>query len=299
MISYVEEHRHLGVEPICRALNWNPSTFYAAKVRPPSDRAMRDEWLLDHIRRVYDENYGVYGARKVWKQLLRERIPAAKCTVERLMRREGLVGVRRGRKCRTTRPDEGAVRPPDLVDRTFAVERPNRLWVADLTYVRCWNPDRVYVAFVIDAFSRLIVGWSIAAHLRTELPLEALEIAITRRDRSLDELVHHSDRGSQYISIVYTERLAEFGIAPSVGSVGDSYDNALAETIIGLYKSELIERSRPWKTYDQVELATLEWVHWFNTRRLFEPLGYVPPIEFEQAYYDAVERNREKVEVDQ
>jgi transposase InsO family protein len=226
MISYIEEHRHLGVEPICRVLNWNPSTFYAAKVRPPSDRAMRDEWLLDHIRRVYDENYGVYGVRKVWKQLVREGIPAAKCTVERLMRREGLVGVRRGRKCRTTRPDEAAVRPPDLVDRTFVVERPNKLWVADLTYVRCWNPDRVYVAFVIDAYSRLIVGWSIAAHLKTELPLEALEIAITRRERSLDELIHHSDRGSQYTSIVYTERLAEAGIAPSVGSVGDSYDNA-------------------------------------------------------------------------
>jgi transposase InsO family protein len=298
MICYIDDHRHLGVETICRVLNWNASTYYAARVRPPSDRALRDEWLLEHIRRVFEENFGVYGARKVWKQMLREGIPVARCTVERLMRKAGLVGVRRGRKCRTTKPDEKAQRPPDLVDRNFNVDRPNKLWIADLTYVKCWNPDQVYVAFVIDAYSRLIVGWSIATHLRAEFPLEALEIAIMRRDRNLDDLIHHSDAGSQYTSIVYTEHLAEFGISPSVGSVGDSYDNAMAETIIGLYKSELIERRKPWKTFHQIELATLEWVHWYNTRRLLEPIGDIPPLEYEQAYYDRERSFEGKVEVD-
>jgi putative transposase len=225
----------------------------------------------------------VYGARKVWRQLHREGITAARCTVERLMGELGLVGVRRGKTYKTTTPD-AAARPADLVERDFSAQRPNQLWVADLTYVATWS-GFVYVAFVIDAFSRFIVGWQASRSLRTDLALDALEMAIWRRRGGLDGLVHHSDRGGQYLAIRYTERLAEAGAVTSVGSRGDSYDNALAETIIGLYKTELIRRRSPWKGIDDVEYATLEWVDWFNHRRLLEPIGHVPPAEFEAAYW--------------
>jgi putative transposase len=226
---------------------------------------------------------GVYGARKVWRQLHREGIAVARCTVERLMGELGLEGVRRGKPHRTTTPEAAAARPADLVERDFSASRPNQLWVADLTYVATWS-GFVYVAFVVDAFSRFIAGWQAARSLRTDLALDALEMAIWARRSGLDGLVHHSDRGSQYLAIRYTERLAEAGAVTSVGSVGDSYDNALAETIIGLYKTELIRRRGPWKGIDQVEYATLEWVDWFNHRRLLEPIGHVPPTEFEAAY---------------
>jgi putative transposase len=259
-----------------------PSTYDHA-IRPPSARAVRDTELKTEIARVHAEHLGVYGARKVWRQLHREGIAVARCTIERLMGELGLEGVRRGKPRRTTTPDEIAARPADLVDRDFAAQRPNQLWVADLTYVATWS-GFVYVAFIIDAFSRFIVGWQASRSLRTDLALDALEMAIWRRQAQLDGLVHHSDRGSQYLSIRYTERLAEAGAVASVGSRGDSYDNALAETIIGLYKTELIRRRSPWKAIDEVEHATLEWVDWFNHRRLLEPIGYVPPAEFEAAF---------------
>lgn len=285
MTAFISEHRgRFGVEPICRVLDTAVSTYYAARRRPPSRRALRDEELAAEIRRVFQENYRVYGARKLWRQLKREGIKTAKCTVERLMAREGIQGVRRGKRRGTTRRHLAAARPPDLVDRAFTASRPNELWVADLTEVVTWS-GICYAGFVIDAYSRMIVGWSIATHIRTELPLEALEMAIWRRDTVLDGLVHHSDAGSQYTSIRYTERLADAGIAPSVGSVGDSYDNALAETHIGLYKTELIQRQRPWRTPEQVELATLEWIDWFNNRRLHSSIGDIPPAEAEGRYY--------------
>jgi putative transposase len=232
---------------------------------------------------VHAEHFGVYGARKLWRQLHREGIAVARCTVERLMGELGLQGVRRGKAHKTTTPDVAAPRPADLVERDFSATRPNQLWVADLTYVATWS-GVVYVAFVIDAFSRFLVGWQASRSLRTDLALDALEMAIWRRQAQLDGLVHHSDRGGQYLSIRYTERLAEAGAVTSVGSRGDSFDNALAETIIGLYKAELIRRRGPWKGLDQVEYATLEWVDWFNHRRLLEPIGHVPPAEFEAAY---------------
>jgi putative transposase len=284
MIAYIDQHRdHYGVEPICRVLPIAPSTYHDAKRRPPSARALRDQELKAKIARVHAEHFGVYGARKVWRQLHREGIAVARCTVERLMRELGLEGVRRGKARGTTTPDETTARPVDLVDRHFAAQRPNQLWVADLTYVASWS-GFVYVAFVIDAFSRFLVGWQASQSLRTDLALGALEMAIWRRRGGLDGLVHHSDRGSQYLSIRYTERLAEAGAVASVGSRGDSFDNALAETIIGLYKTELIRRHGPWKGMDEVEYATLEWVDWFNHRRLLEPIGYVPPAEFEAAF---------------
>jgi putative transposase len=284
MIAYIDAHRdRFGVEPICQLLPIAPSTYYAAKRRPPSARALRDEELKLEIRRVHEDNFGVYGARKVWRQLGREGIAVARCTVERLMGELGLEGVRRGKPHRTTTPDPAAPRPADLVDRDFSAQRPNQLWVADLTYVATWS-GFVYVALVIDAFSRFIVGWQAARSLRADLALDALEMAIWRRQAQLEGLVHHSDRGSQYLSIRYTERLAEAGAVTSVGSRGDSFDNALAETIIGLYKTELIRRRGPWRGLDDVEYATLEWVDWFNHRRLLEPLGCVPPAEFEAAY---------------
>jgi putative transposase len=285
MIAYIDANRHrFGVEPICQLLPIAPSTYYAASRRPASARAVRDAKLKGEIARVHAEHFGVYGARKVWRQLHREGIAVARCTVERLMRELGLEGVRRGKGRRTTTPDETAARPADLVDRHFAAQRPNQLWVADLTYVATWS-GFVYVAFVIDAFSRFLVGWQASRSLRTDLALDALEMAIWRRRGGLDGLVHHSDRGSQYLSIRYTERLAEAGAVTSVGSRGDSYDNALAETIIGLYKTELIRRRGPWKGLDEVEYATLEWVDWFNHRRLLEPIGHVPPAEFEAIYW--------------
>jgi putative transposase len=292
MIAYIHANRdRFGVEPICKVLPIAPSTYYAAGRRPRSARSRRDEELKVEIRRVHAENFGVYGARKVWRQLRREGVGVARCTVERLMGELGLQGVRRGKARRTTTPDVTAPRPADLVDRDFAVARPNRLWVADLTYVASWS-GFVYVALVIDAFSRFIVGWQAARSLRTDLALDALEMAIWQRRGGLDGLVHHSDRGSQYTSIRYTERLAEAGAVTSVGSRGDSYDNALAETIIGLYKTELIRRRGPWRGIDEVEYATLEWVDWFNHRRLLEPIGHVPPAEFEVAYHQREDPSR-------
>jgi putative transposase len=284
MIAYIHEHKdRFGVEPICRVLPIAPSTYYQHSKRPPSARALRDAKLKAEIARVHAENFGVYGARKVWRQLHREGITVARCTVERLMGELHLEGVRRGKTRRTTTPDAATVRPADLVERDFSASRPNQLWVADLTYVATWS-GFVYVAFVVDAFSRFLVGWQASRSLRTDLALDALEMAIWHRQAQLDGLVHHSDRGSQYLSIRYTERLAEAGAACSVGSRGDSYDNALAETIIGLYKTELIGRRGPWKGIDEVEYATLEWVDWFNHRRLLEPIGDVPPAEFEAAF---------------
>jgi putative transposase len=270
-----------------------PSTYYEQKAREadPSrlpQRARRDAELCVDIERVYEENRRIYGAKKVWHQLKREGTEVARCTVERLMRQMGLQGVIRGRRTRTTIPDEASARPADLVQRDFNAERPNQLWVADLTYVASWA-GFVYVAFVIDAFSRMIVGWRVSSSLRSDLALDALEQALYARPDT-EELVHHSDRGSQYLSIRYTERLAKAGIEPSVGSVGDSYDNALAETVIGLYKTEVIWREGPWRNGEHVEFATLDWVDWFNNRRLLEPIGYIPPAEYEARYY-----RREKV----
>jgi putative transposase len=273
-----------GVEPICTALQFAPSTYYAAKQRPPSIRAVRDAQLTMEIARVWEENFRVYGARKVWRQLNREHVDVARCTVERLMRTAGLAGVVRGKTKRTTIADAAAARPADLVERAFAASAPNRLWVADITYVRTWA-GFVYVAFVIDVFSRMIVGWQCTNHLRTDLALDALEQAIWLRDERLDGLVHHSDRGGQYLAIRYSERLAETGAVASVGSRGDSYDNALAESTIGLYKTELIRRRGPWRGVDDVELATLAWVDWFNRRRLHGACDDVPPAEFEANYY--------------
>jgi putative transposase len=285
MIAFIDAHKdRFGVEPICRVLPIAPSTDHDARRRPTSARAVRDTKLKAEIVRVHAEQFGVYGARKVWRQLHREGIAVARCTVERLMGELGLEGVRRGKPHRTTTPDEATARPADLVERDFSATRPNQLWVADLTYVATWS-GFVYVALVIDAFSRFIVGWQAARSLRTDLALDALEMAIWRRRDGLDGLVHHSDRGSQYLSIRYTERLAEAGAVTSVGSRGDSFDNALAETIIGLYKTELIRRRGPWRGLDEVEYATLEWVDWFNHRRLLEPIGHVPPAEFEAAYH--------------
>ena len=291
MVSFIDTHRALyGVEPICSVLPIAPSTYYEAKAREKdperlSVRARRDQVMRQSIRRVWDENRQVYGPRKVWRQLRREGTPVARCTVERLMRGMGLQGVVRGRKFKTTTGDDQAMRPLDLVQRHFTATRPNELWVADLTYVATWN-GFVFVAFVIDVFARRIVGWRVSSTLRSDLALDALEQALYARPMT-EGLVHHSDRGTQYLSIRYTERLQEAGIEPSVGSVGDSYDNAMAESIIGLYKTEVIRKLGPWRSLEAVEFATLEWVDWFNTRRLLEPIGYIPPVEFEEAYYAA------------
>jgi transposase InsO family protein len=295
MVSFIDTHRgEYGVEPICTQLPIAPSTYYESKAReadssrlPP--RARRDIELSAEIRRVYDENFLVYGACKVWRQLNREHIAVARCTVERLMRRLGLQGVVRGRSCKTTISDDATDRPADLVNRQFTATRPNQLWVADITFVATWT-GFVYVAFIIDVYSRRIVGWRVANSLRTALVLDALEQALWSRTGT-QGLIHHSDRGCQYLSIRYTERLAEAGVDASVGSVGDSYDNALAETINGLYKTEVIRRRGPWRNIDAVEYATLEWVDWFNHRRLLEPIGDVPPAELEQAYYRQLEES--------
>jgi transposase InsO family protein len=291
MVSFVDEHREKnGVEPICSVLPIAPSTYYASKAREadPTLRSLRarsDAELRREIRRVWEENFRVYGVHKVWRQLNREGQEVARCTVERLMREMGLKGAVRGRRARTTLPADAAERSMDLVDRAFTVERPNRLWVSDLTRVATWR-GFVYVAFVIDAFSRRIVGWRASNSLRSDLALDALEQALwERQDRAEDRLVHHSDRGVQYLSIRYTERLAEAGIEPSVGSRGDSYDNALAESVIGLYKTELIRQRGPWRGLEEVELSTLEWVWWFNHYRLLEPLGYIPPAEYETTHH--------------
>jgi putative transposase len=280
----IDAHRdRFGVEPICRVLQVHPSTYYAAKRRSPSARQRRDIDLKAEIQRVWDDNYQVYGARKIWRQLRREGFQVARCTVERLMGELGIAGVVRGKTKRTTIGDKQAPRPADLVGRQFTAPAPNRLWVADLSYVRTWS-GFVYAALVIDAFSRMIVGWQLATHLRTDLALDALEMAIWRRDTQLDGLVHHSDRGGQYLSIRYTERLAEAGAVTSVGSRGDSFDNALAESTIGLYKTELIRRRGPWRGIDDLELATLEWVDWYNHRRLHSACDNTPPAEYEAAH---------------
>jgi transposase InsO family protein len=293
MVAFIDAHRGAyGVEPICAVLPIASSVYYEHQARrrdparqPP--RVRRDTGLGVHIARVWREHREVYGVRKVWKQLLREGVVVARCTVARLMRRLGLAGAVRGRAWRrTTIPETAAPRPPDLVTRQFTATRPNQLWVADLTYIATWR-GFVYVAFVIDVFSRRIVGWRASSSLRSDLALDALEQALYERPiAQSDRLVHHSDRGVQYLSIRYTERLAEAGIELSVGSTGDSYDNALAETVIGLFKTEEIYRRGPWKGLADVEFATLEWVAWYNKGRLLEPLGYMPPAEFEQAYHD-------------
>jgi transposase InsO family protein len=289
--SFIDQHRErFGVEPICKMLRIAPSAYWvhAARQRDPSlrsARARRDEYLMPHIRRVWQANFQVYGADKVWRQLQREGIQVARCTVERLMRHLGLRGVMRGKVVRTTFGDNTAPCPLDRVNRHFKADRPNQLWVSDFTYVSTWQ-GFVYVAFVIDVFARRIVGWRVSRSMRTDFVLDALQQALYARQPERDaSLIHHSDRGSQYVSIRYTERLAEAGIEPSVGSKGDSYDNALAETINGLYKAELIHRRAPWKTVEALELATLEWVTWFNHQRLLEPIGHIPPTEAEDRYY--------------
>ena len=295
MVSFIEDHRaEYGVEPICAQLPIAPSTFYEQKSREVDPerrpaRAKRDDTLCIEIQRVWEENFQVYGVRKVWRQLNREEVEVARCTVERLMKRLGLEGARRGRRCRTTIPDTEAVRPADLVKRQFVAERPNQLWVADITYVATWS-GFAYVAFVTDVFARRIVGWRAAKSMRTDLVLDAREQAVWARG-GVQGVIHHSDRGSQYLSIRYSERLAEAGMESSVGSKGDSYDNALAETINGLYKTELIHKRGPWRTVDEVEYATLEWVDWFNNRRLLEPIGNIPPAELEMAYYRQLEES--------
>jgi transposase InsO family protein len=288
MVSFIDEHRaEYGVESICAQLPIAPSLYYEHKARQAEparlpSRLRRDIELSREIRRVHKQNFDVYGARKVWRQLRREHIDVARCTIERLMRSLGLQGVVRGRKCRTTISDDSAERPLDRVQRQFRATRPNQLWVADFTYVATWT-GFVYVAFVIDVFARRIIGWRVARSMQTDLVLDALEQALWSR-ADAHGVVHHSDRGSQYLSIRYSERLADAGVEPSVGSVGDSYDNALAESIIGLYKAEVIHQRGPWRNIDAVEYATLEWVDWFNNRRLLEPIGNVPPVEVEQAF---------------
>jgi putative transposase len=282
VIRFVDEQRdRFGVEPICSTLQVAPSSYYAARSRPPSVHERRDAELAVEVARVHAQQWAVYGARKVWHQLAREGISAGRDRVGRLMRGLGLAGVRRERHPRTTTAVAGPARP-DLVGRVFTAAAPDRLWVADITYVRLGS-GFCYAAFVVDAFSRRIVGWRVAASLRAELALDALEMALWARGRDLAGLVHHSDRGSQYLAVRYTERLAESGVAGSVGSRGDSYDNALAESVNALYKAELIHRRR-WQTTHQVELATAGWVEWWNTARLHSACGDVPPAELEAAY---------------
>jgi putative transposase len=291
MVSFIDAHRgQYGVEPICRQLPIAPSQYYTQKAREADPgrlptRLQRDRALVPEIQRIHKENFGVYGARKVWRQLGRDAISAPRCAVERLMRSLGLRGAVRGRKWRTTIPDEHLVRPLDRVNRRFLATRPNELWVADFTYVATWS-GFVYVAFVIDVFARRIIGWRVSRSMHAELVLDALEQAVWSRS-GIKGVVHHSDRGSQYLSIRYSERLAEVGAQPSVGSVGDSYDNALAETVIGLFKAEVIRLRGPWRGIEAVEYATLEWVDWFNNRRLLEPIGNVPPAELEASYYQS------------
>jgi putative transposase len=289
MMAFVDAHRdQYGVESICRLLPIAPSTYYEHKAREHDPqripkRLARDRELRGSIRRIWEENFQAYGARKVWKQLHREQIPVARCTVERLMRQEGLRGVVRGRRKRTTIANDLFEKPLDRVQRRFVASRPDELWVADFTFVATWA-GFVYVAFVIDVFARRIVGWRASRSMHTELVLDALDQALHARQVETG-LIHHSDHGSQYLSIRYTDRLTENGVTASVGSVGDSYDNALAETVIGLFKTEVIYARGPWRSLEAVEYATLKWVDWFNHRRLLEPIGYLPPAQFEQEYY--------------
>ena len=298
MIGFIDDHRGAyGVEPICKVLPIAPSTYraQAARRRDPARlpaRARRDAALMPEIARVFEENFRIYGVRKVWRQLKREGHDLPRCTVARLMRGMGLQGVVRGKPIKTTISDKAAPCPLDHVNRQFKAPRPNALWVSDFTYVATWS-GFAYVAFIIDAYARRIVGWRVSRTAHTGFVLDALEQALhDRRPLHRGGLVHHSDRGSQYVSIHYTERLAQAGIEPSVGSVGDSYDNALAESINGLYKAEVIHRRGPWRSLEAVELATLEWVDWFNHRRLLEPIGNIPPAEAEALYYAAQENRR-------
>ena len=294
MITFIDDHRkEYGVEPICKALPIAPSTCHEHKARQadPSrlpGRAQCDAALRMEIKRVFDANFGVYGVRKVWRQLKREGFDVARCTVARLMKSMGLAGTVRGKPTRTTVSDKAASCPLDRVNRQFRAPAPNMLWVSDFTCVATWS-GFAYVAFVIDTFARRIVGWRVSRSAHAGFVLDALEQALCERRPVGGRLVHHSDRGSQYVCIKYSERLAEAGIEPSVGSVGDSYDNALAETINGLYKAEVIHRRGPWRSLEAVEFATLEWVDWFNNRRLLEPIGNVPPTEAEAAHYAALE----------
>ena len=295
-MAFIDQYRtRFGVEPICRVLRERnvgiaPSTYYAYKSRPPSARTQRDGWLIEQIRRTHQDNYGVYGAVKVWAQLNRQGTPVARCTVQRLMRQAGLRGVTRGRrKIRTTETGAGTDYPVDLVERDFTASAPDRLWVADLTYIRT-RAGWVYAAFIIDAYSKYIVSWQTATTLRASLAIDALEMALaTRRRRNHERLVHHSDRGGQYLSVRYTNRLAESQIVASVGSKGDSYDNALAETTIGLYKTELIRNRGPWRDLDHTTFATLEYIDWFNHRRLHRGITpdttYTTPAEHETNYH--------------
>lgn len=293
MVDFIDRHRgEYGVEPICQVLPIAPSTYHRHKelARCPekrSKRSQRDDQLSPEIQRVWQENHCNYGARKVWKQLHRESIQVARCTVERLMNSLGIAGVRRGKRCITTIPSEQADRPLDLVQRQFTADWPNQLWVADITYVATWS-GFVYVAFVVDVFSRWIVGWRVLKSMKTDLVLDALEQALWARGKPKG-VTHHSDRGSQYLSIRYSERLAEAGFQASVGTVGDSYDNALAETINGLYKAEVIHKDGPWRGMEDVEKATLTWVDWFNNRRLLSSIGDIPPREYEENYYRQIE----------
>ena len=284
-MSFIDAHRERwGVEPICQTLEIAPSTYYAARSRRPCLRCQLDEALKPMVSRVHAENLGVYGVRKVWRQLRRESLPVGRDRVARLMRELGLAGVVRGKIKRTTVPGRSPEPVHDLVERNFKAAAPNRLWVADLTYVSTW-PGFVYVAFVIDVFSRYVVGWRVSSSLRAELAVDALEMAMwTRRGSELEGLVHHSDRGSQYVAVRYTQRLAEARAVRSVGSRGDSYDNALAESVIGLYKAELIRRRGPWRSLEQLEVATAEWVDWWNRRRIHGANNNLPPIEYESDY---------------
>ena len=286
MTSFIDaQRRSYGVEPICQVLEIAPSSYYAARVRLPSARSVRDAELSDDIGRIHHDNYAVYGARKLWHALHREGTLVGRDHVGRLMHTLGLSGAVRGKTKRTTVPSELSPRPADLVERVFSAPAPDRLWLADITYVSTWS-GFCYTAFVIDAFSRKIVGWRVSSSLRAELALDALEMAIwSRRSADLGGLIHHSDRGVQYLAIRYTERLADAGAVTSVGSKGDSYDNALAETVNGLYKTELIRARGPWRTADQVELATAAWVAWWNAERLHGACGDIPPAEFEAAYH--------------
>jgi putative transposase len=293
MVAFIDAQRDAyGVEPICRMLPIAPSTYFRCKSHHADPtrraaRAQRDDELRAIIRRIWTEHHQVYGPRKVWRQMGRENLRVARCRVRRLMREMGLAGAVRGRAwVTTTAPATSSERPADLVDRQFTATRPNQLWVADLTYVATWR-GFVYVAFVIDIFARRIVGWRVSSSLATDFVLDALDQAIYDRcTADIGDLVHHSDRGTQYLSMRYTERLADAGIEPSVGSRGDSYDNALAESVIGLFKTEVIRRKGPWRHLEAVEFATLDWVDWFNHRRLLEPIGYVPPAEYEARYYE-------------
>jgi len=288
---FIDDHRDdHGVEPICKVLPIAPSTYHthAAIARDPdlaSDRAKRDAELRPEVQRVWDDNYEVYGVRKVWRQMQREDFDVARCTVERLMKQLGIQGVVRGKSIKTTFSNPSAPCPRDHVNRQFSAQAPNMLWLSDFTFVSTWQ-GFAYVAFIIDAFARRIVGWRVSRSAKTDFVLDALEQALyDRRPVQQGGLIHHSDRGVQYVSIRYTERLAEAGIEPSVGSVGDSYDNALAETINGLYKAEVIHRKSSWRKIENVEMATLKWVDWFNNRRLLEPIGNIPPAEAEELYY--------------